>query len=400
MSQLLARIKDLLQHRPVLVSSSFVVLVVLLRFSILGNFDPSYFILPDEAFVVEEKLVHELTVFKGGYDGQFYYRYAVDPFSKDVKYVVKSVRGKGRHGIKVDAPKYRRGRLTYPLAAWALAFGQKAPIPYTLILVNILGFILLVAIVKKVVLHFGASWYYYYFPLLIGGLYFSLARNLPDLLVCTLLAWSYLCFLQEKRFWFVIASSLLLLCKESSAIFLVPAYAILFLAGLTKEPLSKQFREKMMLLLPVVVLLAWKYTLNTLYPGALQQGFAASFIKHFDLPFKGIYESLISHFFLTKFAYMTWALLLIAICLKEVIQRRQFEVRNWMYWGVWINLLLTLCYAIPIYEDMWSFMRVLAASHVMCFFFLLERKVDLPKWFIGYSMLIAAYTALLITFFP
>ncbi|MEO0726904.1 MAG: hypothetical protein AAFZ63_20335 [Bacteroidota bacterium] len=382
------KIRVFLRERPVLISSMVVVSIFLLRFIILSGLDPSYFILASEEFVVEEELVHDLTIFKGGYDGQFYYRYAVNPFSKDKRYVVDGVKEKGQHGIKVDAPKYRRGRLTYPLAAWTLALGQAPLIPYTLILINLLGFILLIRIVKALVLHFGASWYYYYFPLLIGGLYFSVARDLPDLLVCTFLAWSYLCFLREERFWFVVASALLLLCKESSGIFLVPAYLILGLEGLMTTPLLRQIREKVILFLPWGILLAWKATLQSAYP-RITKGFTASFLKHFDLPFKGIYESLTYNFFIAKALFISWGFILIALCVKELIKRGRPQLKNWMYWGVWINLLLVLCYAIPIYIDKWSFMRVLAASHMLCFFFLLERKVRLPKWFVGYSALIA-----------
>ncbi|MEL6658138.1 MAG: hypothetical protein AAFR36_16890 [Bacteroidota bacterium] len=394
------KIRVVLREHPVLISSIVVVSIFLLRLSILGGFDPSCFILVSEEFVVEEELMHDLIVFKGGYDGQFYYRYAVNPFSKDKWYVVDGIReNKGQHGIKVDAPKYRRGRLTYPLAAWTLALGQAPLIPYTLILVNLLGFILLIRIVKKLVLHFQASWHYYYFPLLIVGLYFSVARGLPDLLVCTLLAWSYLCFLKEQRFWFVIASTLLLLCKESSGIFLVPAYLILGLEGLTKTALLRQVREKAILFLPWIILLAWKLTLQSLYPQT-KQGFTESFLKHFDLPFKGIYESLSREFFIANVLFMTWGLMLIILCVKELIQRGRTDFKNWMYWGVWINLLLILCYAFPIYVDMWSFMRVLAASHMLCFFFLLERQVRLPQWFVGYSTLIVMAVIIGVVFFP
>ncbi len=175
-----SKIIDLLRERSVLISSAIVVSIFVLRLIVSGG-DPSYFILAHEKLVVEEELVHELTVSKGGYDGLFYYRYALNPFNKDVAYATESVEGKGRYGVIVDAPKYRRGRLTYPLAAWALALGQKPLVPYTLILVNLLGFTLLLVIVKEVVIHFQSSWYYYYFPLLIGGLYFSMASYLPDL---------------------------------------------------------------------------------------------------------------------------------------------------------------------------------------------------------------------------
>ncbi len=188
----------------------------------------------------------------------------------------------------------------------------------------------------------------------------------------------------------MVASTFLLLCKESSGLFLVPAYIMLCLDGLTSQPLLKQLREKVIFLFPWIILLVWKLIIQSLYPEVLV-GFTALFKWHFNWPLKGIYDSLNGDFFIAEPFLMVWGFILIALCLKELWQRKKPAIKNWMYWGVWINLLLVLCYAVPIYTDMWSFMRVLAASHMLCFFFLLERKVKLPKWFLGYSVLCALF---------
>jgi hypothetical protein len=59
-----------------------------------------------------------------GYDGQFFYYIALD----------------AAHAAPyIDDPAYRYGRIGYPTAAWLLALGRPAWIPYTLILVNLLA---------------------------------------------------------------------------------------------------------------------------------------------------------------------------------------------------------------------------------------------------------------------
>lgn len=64
-----------------------------------------------------------------GFDGQFYYRLAIDPFS-DAERV---------DGVALDLPALRAARIGYPGLAGALALGQRAAVPGTLVLVNVLA---------------------------------------------------------------------------------------------------------------------------------------------------------------------------------------------------------------------------------------------------------------------
>jgi hypothetical protein len=63
-----------------------------------------------------------------GYDGQFYYRLALNPFNW----------AKTAYGITMDEP-YRYTRIGYPLVAWVLSFGQHDLVPAVLIAINLLG---------------------------------------------------------------------------------------------------------------------------------------------------------------------------------------------------------------------------------------------------------------------
>ena len=63
-----------------------------------------------------------------GYDGQFYYRLALDPFDW----------AKTAFGITMDQ-SYRYTRIGYPLVAWVLSAGQHRLVPAVLVAVNLLG---------------------------------------------------------------------------------------------------------------------------------------------------------------------------------------------------------------------------------------------------------------------
>lgn len=63
-----------------------------------------------------------------GYDGQFYYRLALNP--ADLAHTA--------YGITVDTP-YRFIREGYPFLAWLLSFGQHGLVPLSLVVVNVLA---------------------------------------------------------------------------------------------------------------------------------------------------------------------------------------------------------------------------------------------------------------------
>ncbi len=63
-----------------------------------------------------------------GYDGQFYYRLALDPASLH----------RSAFGITMDAP-FRLQRIGYPALAWLVSLGQHAWVPVALVVVNVLA---------------------------------------------------------------------------------------------------------------------------------------------------------------------------------------------------------------------------------------------------------------------
>jgi hypothetical protein len=65
---------------------------------------------------------------QAGYDGQFYYRLALDPFDW----------AKTAFGITMDQ-SYRYTRIGYPVLAWLVSFGQHQLVPYVLVLINLVG---------------------------------------------------------------------------------------------------------------------------------------------------------------------------------------------------------------------------------------------------------------------
>jgi len=92
------------------------------------GWDASCFVTAGEQLVDRERAAPELSILPGsaGYDGQYYYRLALDPWT----------RVRVEHGVELDAPAYRQQRIGYPLLVWALALGQHGCVPAVLIGVN------------------------------------------------------------------------------------------------------------------------------------------------------------------------------------------------------------------------------------------------------------------------
>jgi hypothetical protein len=69
-----------------------------------------------------------LLVPSAGYDGQFYYRLALDPLNWN----------KTAFGITMDQ-SYRYTRIGYPILAWLVSLGQHQLVPVALVAINLLG---------------------------------------------------------------------------------------------------------------------------------------------------------------------------------------------------------------------------------------------------------------------
>jgi len=98
---------------------------VLARLEIWAKGQISLFIMAGHTYASHAKV--PLVPYQG-YDGQFYYRLALDPFNWN----------KTAFGITMDQ-SYRYSRIGYPLVTWLLSAGQHQLVPVVLVAVNLVG---------------------------------------------------------------------------------------------------------------------------------------------------------------------------------------------------------------------------------------------------------------------
>jgi len=107
--------------RVVFISSAFYGLLLIFYLSAYA-WDPSVFIVAGERFTSPRADIYIHP--HGGYDGQFYYRLALDPLTGE----------QTAYDIHFDNPAYRQQRILYPALAWLL--GRVLPLPWAMLLVN------------------------------------------------------------------------------------------------------------------------------------------------------------------------------------------------------------------------------------------------------------------------
>lgn len=102
---------------------------VLLRLGLAAGGDITRFVRAARPYAHRNGVPPGLLVFPGnGYDGQFYYRLALDPAALH----------RTAFGITMDAP-FRVQRIGYPALAWLVSAGQHAWVPAALVVVNVLA---------------------------------------------------------------------------------------------------------------------------------------------------------------------------------------------------------------------------------------------------------------------
>src|SRR5438270_7074330 len=126
-----SRLRSRLPDKPwaaALIVAGALISLVIVRLA-ANDLDPSRFVWAgvghaDPARVPADLYVHRDSA---GYDGQFFYRLALDPLTSR----------RSAYGIQLDIPPYRQQRILYPALVWLVTGGRASLVPWALILVNL-----------------------------------------------------------------------------------------------------------------------------------------------------------------------------------------------------------------------------------------------------------------------
>jgi hypothetical protein len=187
------------------------VAVIYLAFILLRlvsfQFDLSAFVLAGDRFSDSRQVPIDLAVLpdSSGYDGQFYYRLALDPLTAQLS----------NFGITLDFPDYRQQRILYPLLIRILSQGQPNSIPFLMIVINWVALCCIgwVGGAYARALGWHASWGLAL--TLYPGFALSLARDLTEILAVSLLLASLYTLYRQRQMMAALLLTAAVLTKET-----------------------------------------------------------------------------------------------------------------------------------------------------------------------------------------
>ena len=182
------------------------------------NWDWSYFVTAGNEFVNPEAVRTSLYIWpNAGYDGQFYYRLALNPLSSD----------REAYGIILDNPAYRQQRILYPALAWAVTLGHVRFVPAALVLINLVALCALAWFAASLAQSSGRSPLWGLALALYPGFLLALSRDLTEILAAALLLGALWCLRRNWASAAAIALTLAVLARETAG-FVVAMIALTY----------------------------------------------------------------------------------------------------------------------------------------------------------------------------
>ena len=183
-----------------------------------SGFDFSSFVVAGDTFCDPALVPQNLIVLRNsvGYDGQFYYRLSLNPFTSQVR----------EFGITIDSPPIRHQRILYPLLTWTLSLGNPSLVPVIMVLINFISLCVMgwLGGAYAQTLKEHALWGIF-LPLYPGFL-FTLARDLVEILEITLLLGSLFLIRRSKPVAATLLLALAVLTKETALLVAIAALIV------------------------------------------------------------------------------------------------------------------------------------------------------------------------------
>lgn len=212
-----------------------------------------------------EVLIHENEI---GYDGQFFLTLALDPFLTN-----------GGTVDGLDYPRYRIGRILFPVVAHGASLGNRAVVPFALVGINglaILGSVLMLSDLRR---KYGMGEQFALLFLCIPGIWVAFSFSTAEIVSSLLVIASYLTYQRAKMNTSSIFAGLACLAKEVTLVF--------WLASLITAYLEESRKRIVSLLLAIVPFAALRVFLFLKFPTQ-----TASELHNFSWPLAGHLDKL------------------------------------------------------------------------------------------------------------
>lgn len=291
---------------------------------------------------------------KPGYDGQFYFRLALDPFTDQRK----------AFGINLDAPVVRQQRILLPFFTWLIARGGLEVTPVVMMAIN-LGAIAGCAFVTSLLLiGFGISGWYGLLFALYPGFAVSAGRFLTEPLALFMILSSLLMLAHRKNLMAAILLSFAVLARETATL-VVAAGFFTWLSGKILQNTNKNnFSPHFSFwLYPTLTFFLWQLWLWNNWSIVLLDG---DNISKIGLPLAGFIRATAGNITSLNPETGFYLIMLLAVVVYQIfICRwiRHFPLLLLISWACYV--LLISCTKTAVWSNSTSFLRLSAELNML-----------------------------------
>lgn len=346
------------------------------------GYGPSYSVTAGDQYSDPNLVPKNLQVLRHspGYDGEFYYRLALNPFTSSVT----------EFGVTLDYPAYRQQRIIYPLVVWTLSLGQPDLVPGMLILVNYIGLCLLgwLGGLYAQSLKHHAFWGLV-FPLY-PGLLLTLLRDLAEILAMCLLLASLLSMRRHKELFAAFLLTLALLTKETTFLAAVAGLCVWFVG--TWKDKSGNPRQWYFYVVPITAWFIWQLLWLRVWgqfpvlAGPPNLGLPLSGFVRF-LQFASARTTLFQQLAFTELCFI----ILFAIAVVNALRSTIASSYEKFTWFLYVGLATLLTGAVWV-ED-WAFLRILSEFYVLGTVILIGSQSRLKIPVFAYALILWLFLA-------
>jgi hypothetical protein len=312
------------------------------------DWDTSYLVVAGSEFVDRQNAPASLQVWQGstGYDGQFFYRLALDPFSNQ----------RSAFGVELDHPAYRQQRILYPLIAWALAFGDPDRIATSLLVVNYMALCALGWLGASLAQSLRRAALWGLAVPLYPGFLLSLSRDLAEIVEVAFVVATVLLIRKNRHGWAAGALSLAALTRETA---LVVPVGLAMASVFTLATKKRLLVQPIVIIAPFVVACVWQSALFLRW-GELP---VLSSPWNMGMPFAGAMRFVQSTAFATNDPQQRWlvevsAMGVVGAAVIVVMPKTRALLHEKLAWLGYSGVGIVASEAIWV-ED-WAFLRALA----------------------------------------
>jgi hypothetical protein len=262
---------------------------VLIRLEIWGKGQISYFIGVGVGYANKADLPPGIyQVLKAGYDGQFYYRLALNPFNWATT----------AYGIRMDQP-YRYTRIGYPLVTWLVSFGQHSWVPVMLVVVNLASVTAMGVLGGMLARESGRNALWGLLFVAYFGLVISVGRDTMEPLSDACMLAGMLCYRRERYVWAGVLIGYAVVTNET-VLGLAVAIGLLRVWQWWKARAIKLERKDLAWVLPGAAYVLLELA-QSLFAGLKGAGASSDATRNLTLPLQGVIDGLY-----TDFGQMSW----------------------------------------------------------------------------------------------